>query len=745
MSSPDLGCTPPGVASGWRACVHVAIDAPPCWHPSLLAWLRCHGHGRTVCAVDAGQREAFVRGWTAAGDLPMPQLVEVADGCTVADVLGAAALAACGQDIAYIRADCAVAGEWDMLLARAAGTAERIAVASPLTAATPVLSPFAAAKPAWMETEQVNRWLTHLSHGQVFEVPESAPFCAYWRVAALAEAGLVGSGGTLATAEDELLRRGWRLVGCDWVYVDAPPAVGALTPRPSEGLQSFLTYHPLLRIRHGFGEAGAWGEASVPSPAPILKPVQLHIAHSWGGGLGRWVEDYCEADGGRWNLVLRSIGTWGAFGQRIALFRSHRMDRPLRDWLLDMPIGSIAIRHLQYRRIVDEIARDFHVDAIVVSSLIGHSLDVLDLGLPTVVVGHDYTPFCAALSIHFDGVCTRCDDERLGACFERNPLNRFFRDAGPAYWQALREHYFARLRQAHVRIAAPSDSVWRNLQTLVPALEGLAASIVPHGMAFAPVPEWTPPAEGRLRVVVLGSMAPQKGADILAVALPALSRFVDLWLVGCGDEGERFAELGRDRIVRRYERSELPAIVTGIAPHVGLLLSIVPETFSYTLSELWALRVVPVATRLGGFGDRIEDGENGFLCDPDADQVLALLQALDADRERLGVVRARLAAIPVRSCEDMVADYHRLLPLDERSPLPGVPPGLPGRPAAQYPPVEPGERSGALVVDPQVPLRAVLKDFSAYLLRKIEATPRIGPIRKRIALALLRRLSMLLG
>jgi glycosyltransferase involved in cell wall biosynthesis len=717
--------------------VHVAADASPRWHPSLLAWLRRFGAGRTLCAVAAGQVEAFRQAWADAAAPAMPQWVEVADAASVPEVLAAACAALGARDLAFVRSDCAVAGEWDMLLARAACEDAAIAVVSPLTAATPILSPFTGAKPAWMEVEHVNRWLTQLSHGQVFEVPAPAPFCAYWRAGAL-EALARWAARTLDETEDALLRQGWRFVGCDWVYVDAPAGTGTLSPRVSEGLQSFLTYHPLLRMRHGFGEAGAWGEASLPPPVPIVKPVQLHVAHSWGGGLGRWVEDYCSADDVRWNLVLRSIGTWGAFGQRIALYRSHQMDRPLRDWLLDMPIGSIAIRHLQYRRILDEIVREFRIDAIIVSSLIGHSLEVLDTGLPTTVVAHDYTPFCAALSIRFDGVCTRCDGARLRECFAHNELNRFFRDAGADYWQAMRERFLASLRQMHIRVAAPSASVARNLQALAPALGAIPVEIVPHGMNLLPSPAWAPPAAGRLRLLVLGSMAPQKGAELLAAALPVLAEFADVYLLGCGDEGERFTDLPAARRIARYEREALPELVAGIAPHAGLLLSVVPETFSYTLSELWAMGVPPVATRLGGFADRIEDGESGYLCRLDADALVDLLRRLDADRPVLAAMRARLLARPVRSCAQMVADYHRLQPLSQRGPVAGVPAGVAGRPLAERSQVSAADEIGALHVDRQVPLRTVLRDFAAYLQQKIAASPRLGGWRRRALLAVLR-------
>ncbi len=87
-----------------------------------------------------------------------------------------------------------------------------------------------------------------------------------------------------------------------------------------------------------------------------------------------------------------------------------------------------------------------------------------------------------------------------------------------------------------------------------------------------------------------------------------------------------------------------------IRPHAGMLLSIWPETFSYTLSELMRLGVPPVATRVGGFAERIIDGETGYLVEPTADDLVARLKQLDADRASLSPCphQSRRVATPWR-------------------------------------------------------------------------------------------------
>lgn len=738
MDEPAPACCA-AIAPEWLACVHVSPPSGRILHSSVIEWLVGVRRARVVVAVDESCVDEFERFLASCGErVPvLPACFVVLAGTRSWEVLGRVHREYRGCDVAFLNAGATVADDWDVLLRRALKEGERIGVVSPLSAASKVFSPFAGEKPAWMKVEHVTRWLPVLSRGHVFDAPGILPHCSYWRGAALSELFSAAPPRGWEQAARAMARLGWASAGCDWVYVDEPgPGSGAPARAADDAPQTtaFLAHHPLSRIRHAFGEAGEWGEKSVPPRRSLLKPVQLHITHSWGGGLGRWVEDMCEADAGRWNLVLRSIGTWGAFGQRIALYRSHQMDKPLRDWQLDMPIGSIATTHFQYRRLLEEVIRDFHVDAMIVSSLIGHSLDVLEQHIPTLLVAHDYTPYCPALVIRFDEVCTQCGTQRLGACFANNPLNRFFREAGADYWGGIRERYLGLLRRETIRMAVPSESVARNLARLEPAFARVPTEVIAHGMAFAAVKTWQP-GSGRLRLLVLGSLAAQKGADLLAAALPDLARCADLYLVGCGDEGAPFEQLGPERVIRRYRREELPEIVARIAPHAGLLLSIVPETFSYTLSELWAMGVPPVATRLGGFADRVANGVNGFLIEPSAADLVGTVRRLDTDRAVLDAVRAKILAMPVRTREEMVADYHRIIPLGEQAGVPGLPEALCREVGAR-------EHVGALYIDRQVPLRTVLADFSDYLGDKVERTPKLrAPARRalRMVLRVMRR------
>lgn len=411
-------------------------------------------------------------------------------------------------------------------------------------------------------------------------------------------------------------------------------------------------------------------------------PVQLHAVHDFGGGVVQWLNDFCATDDTRTNLVLKPWSLSHAYAEGLVLYDSRAPAQPLRLIRLARPMQATDEHHPEYRQALADILRDFQVSAILVSSFIGHALDILATGLPTLVINHDFYPACPAINLYFREVCTRCDEARLSDCAAHNPdFNSPYR-VFPVQQRLHIREALARLLQAHgVTMVVPTDSVRRHLVGIVPALAGLRFETIPHGRAPALRPV-APPARGegaRLRILVLGIQSVTKGMKLLFEVLPELTAFADLYLVGAKEAGELFRYRPGVHVVDEYRLEDLPAIVDGIAPDCGLLLSTWPETFSYTLSELLQMHIPPVATRVGGFADRVRDGEDGILFDPDRASLLACLRGIDADRGRLTRIRAAVQALPVRSLADMVADYHRLLPLPASELM--IPAGGPADPA----------------------------------------------------------------
>jgi len=649
-------------------------------------------------------------------------------------------------DLLFLRPGMIVPMAWDARLALAAEQDSAIAAASPLCDSAPLFS-IVSSRQSRQTPENIDRLVYRLSRRRSFEIPAFLNTCVYLRHAAVAAVAP-----TLAAAQEQPLAdfgwslaqafrlAGWHNVLCDHVYVaDENPASRRQLAllQDKEDVAAIERVHPLTGLRHAVNDALKQG---MSAPAVGGKPVQLHIVHCWGGGLERWVNDYWVADEQRTNLILRSVGVQGWYGQRIALYRSPASTTPIRFWELDYPIRAIAVAHRQYRLILQEIIAEFGIEALVVSSLIGHSLDVLAVDLPTTVVAHDYLPFCPALNIYFQEICQHCDAGRLTRCFAENEHNRFFTNVSTPEWLAIRWRFAALTQRAPIKFAAPSASVARHLTTLQPELAAQTFTIIPHGdNAPAALPKQERPASERLKIVVLGRLTPDKGKALLAAVYPIVKDIVTFYLLGCGEEGAEFDGKPGVEVTPRYEREQLAELIDAIDPDAGLLLSIVPETFSYTLSELFALRIPPIVTRVGSFADRVEDGVNGLLCDPTAAALADKLHWAAANRAALDAIRQRLATRERRTLAAMVADYHALSP-------------LPAFSARRY--LTARQDTGgddqataqrAVIIDPRVRFSVVLQEFGRYTLDKLQASPRLGRGPKRLLGVVLKAGLRLLG
>jgi glycosyltransferase involved in cell wall biosynthesis len=408
----------------------------------------------------------------------------------------------------------------------------------------------------------------------------------------------------------------------------------------------------------------------VSTPGLDARPVQLHIMHFWGGGLDRWVRDFGRADDGATNLILATYRIGEGGGQRLVLYSDPAAMIPIRVWDIARPIRSTAPSSLEYRRILEQVVREFGVEAIIVSSLIGHALEALAQPVKTVVVCHDLYPICQAINPQFGKTCERCTLEDLRLCAQGNPLNNIFKDQSSDEWHEMRRLFVDRVLENRVELVVPSPWVGEELKRLEPRLSAVPIHVVPHGIDFdvAKLPVAPRDASGRLRVVVLGRLSLQKGAELLRAAAERLRPFADVTLVGGGKNGVKLAADCGWECIERYEIEALPGLLASIAPHAGVLASVVPETFSYTLSELWCLGIPPLATSLGSFRERIAEGETGFLFEPNADALVALVRRLHERPELLEGVTARLAASPhPRSTAQMLSGYRALIPLAVRA------------------------------------------------------------------------------
>ncbi len=570
--------------------------------------------------------------WTEDGRTPSspPGAMERVAG-TAASALDALANARRqfpGRDVLVLRDDVVLpAGAMDRLLA--AWRDSDWEVLSPLDGRWPLFPETIAddARDALAWT-----WGEHAA----FAWSEVSPICSLWRGIAL-DTRTVAAEGRAA------------LLPCLWVGPAA--TAGEDSPMPL----------PVARLAERLRAAGM-----LPG-AVAARPTVLHVLHGWGGGAKRFVRDLAAGDSERNHLVLvaHSGDDRPPFGKQLALYLD--LDAPpLRQWPLSDPIVDTALHSAEVQALLAELVVQWRIGAVLVSSLIGHSLDVLRTGLPTVICSHDTYPLWPLLHDARDPANAAFDAATLATELARVPSGHSFvfsrRDAGQ--WWTLRDAFLATVAERDIPFVAPSEFVRRRVCAIAPELSARSWQLIPHGLApFAGPPPACAvrPAGAPLRVLVPGRLDGGKGEHLIAAMLETLPDGVELMLLGCGHAQARFAGDARLRVERDYRRDELPAWIERLAPDLALLPSLVPETFSYTLSEMLALGLPVLCAAPGAPAERLAAG-GGWVIAPEAEAVNAALSRFAADRRLLQVPPAP----PQPGLEVMAAAWRRVL--DTRTP-----------------------------------------------------------------------------
>jgi GT2 family glycosyltransferase len=422
-----------------------------------------------------------------------------------------------------------------------------------------------------------------------------------------------------------------------------------------------------------FGELSARLQAYVDAgikrpPLPATgAPATLHITHSWGGGIARWINVFIQADKSHRHFQLRSENAEAKppAGLKLSLYAGNELRCPIASWWLQPPIESSDSTHSAVQAILTEICERYRIGRVFVSSLIGHSVDALRTGLPTVQVLHDHYPTWPLLGVNPEPYLLESGGVDLEAALSDHKDRLNFPHRSGSEWARFHADYLQALSEHDVKIVAPGQWVLDLQNRLEPAFTGLKSKVIRHGfpaMENLRVVKPRPRKDGRLRMVILGRVQEGKGSELLKRALPELTKHVQVYLLGTGKPGEQFFGLPGVNVIVEYDHSELAGLLNTVGPDIAALPSVVPETFSFTLSELQQTGIPAIATRVGSFPDRIVHDETGWLVEANADAVIRQVAELCKDPARIKAVRGNLASVTEGTPADMVKRYNRFCP-----------------------------------------------------------------------------------
>lgn len=497
------------------------------------------------------------------------------------------------RDFVVVHADVEVSSGWLARLAMHAASAPHIGAVAAFADHGAIVnyprSDAPNALPAGCTVEGLDALFQTANPGRHVALPAVGGPCVYFRRECVTAAGVFDGDAFVspgAVEEDLCLRAAAvgfiHLVAGD-VFVGHPAVAEATGANDEQALaQLYPEYPAQARVARRDVQPLA-RRVDLLRLAASPRTLLVFVAHAWGGGIRRHMTDLaglvaaeCEV------LHLEPAG-----GTRVRLYWPKKGEE-FSAWF-ELPAE------------LPELART--LNALGVARLHFHHVHqhppaILELpaaaGLPYDCTLHDYYAVCPQYHlVDAEGrYCGEPDAAGCAACLARRP-GLWGLDI--AEW---RQRFGALLAGAE-RIIAPSTDVAERMRRYQPQL---AVEVWSHPEAEITLPVLS------TRVVVLGTLSPEKGLRIVAAcAADAHARSLPLTFRIIGSTTAPIAQAPAVplSIHGQYEEADLARLLVDERPDVIWFPAQVPETYSYTLSIALASGLPIVASALGAFPERL--------------------------------------------------------------------------------------------------------------------------------------------
>ena len=533
--------------------------------------------------------------------------------------------AAGDRDVILLNSDTLVPPGWAERLADAAYSASDIGTATPFSNDASVFSyprqegpnPV----PEEADTLRLDRLARRANGNAVVEVPSTHGFCVYLRRDCVKEVGLFREdlfAQGYGEENDFCIRArhlGWRHVAVPGLFV-AHAGAGSfgsakaqllarnlailnwLHPGYDRLIANFRHADPLTQSRFRI-DALRWRGRRSRKGAVIL------ITHARSGGVKRRVAERCHeiaASGVRPIVLAPATDPYGR--TTCGLADSSGEDFP--NLRFDTANGLADLKAL---------LRGDKPASIELHHFIGHDPAMLGLAnalnVPYDVVVHDYAWVCPRVTLVGPDkrYCGEPGGDACEACYSDIGGN-IDEDIGPSHLRLRSRKVLIGARQ----VVVPSHDVAARLRHYFPELTCVVTpwedDTLPH-----------PPEDHRVRrlrtrVVVLGAIGIEKGYEYLLACARHVATHrlaLEFVVVGHTSDDKRLLDTGAVHITGCYEEGEAVELIRAQDADLGFLPALWPETWSYTLTQLWQAGLDVVAFDLGAPAERIRAMRRGSL------------------------------------------------------------------------------------------------------------------------------------
>ncbi len=514
------------------------------------------------------------------------------------------------RDFILLNSDTMVSGDWLDRLKKAAYSDSRIGTVTPLSNNATICSyPRMGERnhiPFDMSFDEMDELVRTTASGSVIEIPTAIGFCMYVKRECFRQVGgfeesLTDYGSEIVFCRQATLL-GWKHVASGDVFIynrdenglrtaeiekraRAKDQIARLYPDFEESIRSYGRVDSLKPVRT---------QIDLTRLQQHSRPTILLFSHGLGGGTDRHARELATLLDSQANfLMVRGTEehteiAWLNPEEGLRLeFNLHSQYPEFLALLRTLPIARAHIHHAS--------SLGLFVKKVIT-----------DLSLPFDFTAHDYHAICPQIVLcdYQKKYCGQPDRAGCNQCMTVLPITTC----------TTIDDWYDRQRwliEDAQRVFVPSHDTARRLTGYFKTREFIVTPHMDHEIRQEmPIPvARTVSKHNDLRIAILGSLGPEKGAELLdECAIDAVTRELPLEFHLLGSAYRRLAARPESALLAygKYKDKDLQKLLGQIKPHLVWFPAQCPETYSYTLSAVLQAGLPVVVPDIGSFPERVK-------------------------------------------------------------------------------------------------------------------------------------------
>lgn len=311
-----------------------------------------------------------------------------------------------------------------------------------------------------------------------------------------------------------------------------------------------------------------------------------------------------------------------------------------------------------YEKMLETIVKVCNIELIHVQHTIGHSFSIMNVikkyHLYSIITLHDFYYYCPAIHLMYQmkQYCEETEtDTRCQSCInheykiDNNIITKFRR---------LAYEYL----QTFDLILTPSNDTKKRYQKYYKKLK---IEVLEHGVDSFQT-DYYPTYQKTFHIAFIGIIGVHKGSQILKDMIRAAHPNIHIHLFGGSDDSFLTQNHRGYTYHGLYKKSDLPKLLSENSIHLICLLSVWPETYSYTLTESILSHVPVIAFDIGAIGERVKRLKCGFLVElgSSSSSIMQKIVDIKSDFEQYDKVVQNIMKLKLKTVEEMGNEYHQL-------------------------------------------------------------------------------------